>query len=354
MADKRPSASITEHVLAIQRELAFDHDVKERAERETARVVQIEKGQCNVIPLPRVATRPFRTELTIEQNSLFVANTYKGESFVRESSVTHPESGEEVIRRMTVGKVHATDRERGVLRQIHQDVFYKVLELWGRQGYQVGKLRNKVYGTIRVSAYELVTAVFSGGDSAKGYRRTRELLRDLTAIPVVLENVYTWQGLKDREEFSLLSEVTWSERSVGADGRPAVGGESTVTILLSSLVTEGFLARHIKVLLGKPYEELDAGRGRRSEIARLLYPFLDAQLATKDTYHAKLDALAERFGLQRYPYASKRKEKFEPAMRALNGKLIHEGRNILRVSLQPSADGKDYVLRAHREAASAR
>jgi hypothetical protein len=94
------------------------------------------------------------------------------------------------------------------------------------------------------------------------------------AIPIVLENVYTWQGLKDREEFSLLSEVTWSEKQLDNSGRPVAGGESLVTIMLSSLVTDGFLARHIKVLLGEPYESLGKGPGRRSEIARLLYPFL--------------------------------------------------------------------------------
>jgi hypothetical protein len=40
--------------------------------------------------------------------------------------------------------------------------------------------------------------------------------------------------------------------------------------MLSSLVTDGFLARHIKVLLGEPYDSLGKGPGRRSEIARLL------------------------------------------------------------------------------------
>lgn len=349
MAQRRGTpGSVTEHVLKIQRELDLEGVEKKRAEVKQARTEQLEQGRCNVVPLPRVATRPFRTELTVEQNSLFVANNYRGESFVRESVALHPESGEEVIRRMSVGKLHASDRARGVLKQIHQDVFYKVLELWGQQGYPVGELRGRAYGTVRVTAYELVTAIFSGDDNARAYRRTRELLRDLMAIPIVLENVYTWQGLKDREEFSLLSEVTWSEKQLDNSGRPVAGGESLVTIMLSSLVTDGFLARHIKVLLGEPYESLGKGPGRRSEIARLLYPFLDSQLATKDAYHAKLDSLSERFALQRYPYRSKRKEKFEPAVRALNGKPIHEGRYILRVELQPSADGEDFVLHARR------
>ena len=349
MAHKGASPkTIEEQVLAMQRELELDEDGRKVAERQQERNTQLVLGRCNVVPLPKVATRPFRTELTVEQNSLFVSNAFSGESFTRETVIPHPDSGEDVIRRMTVGRVHATARARGVLRQSHQDAFYKVLELWGQDGYPVVEIEGKAHGTLKVSAYELVKAIFAS-DNVRSYRRTQELLRDLASIPIVLENVYTWQGLRDWEEFSLLADVTWSEKGLKEDGSRSLESKSYVTILLSRLVTEGFLARHIKVLLGKPYDSLSEGKGRRSEIARLLYPFLDAQLATKDSYHAKLDALAERFGLQRYPYRSKRKEKFEPAVRVLEGRPILEGRYVLRVSLHPASDDSDFVLRARRE-----
>ncbi len=251
---------MAEHVLAIQRELDFNTEGAKREQIAKARAEQLDEGRCTVVPLPRVPTRPFRTELTIEQNSLFVANNFQGESFVREARAKDPATGEEVLRRMTVGKLHATDRARGVLKQIHQDVFYKVLELWGQQGYPVGKVRGRAYGTLRVSAYKLVD------DNARAYRRTRELLRDLAAIPIVLENVYTWQGLKDREEFSLLAEVAWSEKELDEEGMPATGrNRSFVTIMLSSLVTDGFLARHIKVL----WDSRTSRSGRAAAAARL-------------------------------------------------------------------------------------
>ncbi len=181
-----------------QREAEERQQESKAAELQQQMATQLELGRCTVVPLPNVATRPFRTELTVEQNSLFVAAAHSGDYFVREALVRHPLSGEEVIRRLTVGRVHATDRGRGVLRQAHQDAFYKVLELWGQQGYPVADVRGKPYGTLKVSAYELVTAIFAS-DNARSYRRTQELLSDLAGIPIVLENVYTWQGQQDRE-----------------------------------------------------------------------------------------------------------------------------------------------------------
>jgi hypothetical protein len=301
---------------------------------------------------PRLSTRPFRTELTIEQNSLFVANRYQGNFFVRESPAEHPITGETVISRMTVGKGDPTDRARGVLRQVHQDAYYKVLALWGSQGYALGKLRGKYYGLVQCSAYELVKAI-GGDDSSKKYRRTKGLLRDLAAIPIVLEQVYTEQGKTNREEFTLFQGVTWSEREVEADGSPCAVERSQVEVMLSAYVTKNFAAQRSKVLLGGPYDALGAkGPGRRSEIARQLYPYLDEKLTEQETFEASLESLSERFAHPRCAYRSKRKEKFETAVRALNGLPILESKFTLRVELV--AVPTDYVLVAERMASPRR
>lgn len=340
---------VRQHVLSISRDVDASTTQDRRAQRRAQRGEQIEEGRCNVVPLPRVATQPFRTELTVEQNSLFVSNSYKGDHFERELTVTNPDSEEKVLRRLVVGKVDDNDRGRGVLTQYHQDVFYKVLQLWGGRGYQIGEVNGRPYGQLTISSYELVVAI-RGNDGAAHYKRVRRLLQDLMAIPVTLENVYTWQGLQDREQFTLLSEVRWSERGLDRKtGRPRTTGSSEVTILLSSFVTEGFLHKHMKLLLGKPYEELGAqGKGRRGEMARLLYPFLDAQLARKGKYKAKLVTLIERFAFKHYEYKSKRREKFLPAARALHGKPIQEGRFQLSVRIELSADESDYMLVVER------
>ena len=221
-------------------------DARKRDESTIERTEQVAAGRCNVRPFPTVATQPFRSELTIEQNSLFVANAFRGEFFTREWGVKHPESGEPVMRRVTLGRTSAKGRIRGVLRQIHQDVFYQLLQRWDNQGYPViGTHPGKTYGSFSLSAYELVMAL-RNSHNAREYQRVQDLLRDLASIPIVLENSYTWQGLRDREEFTLLQGVDWKERAIDeTTRRPKPGGTSEVTILISSRVTEGFLHRHV-------------------------------------------------------------------------------------------------------------
>ena len=69
----------------------------------------------------------------------------------------------------------------------------------------------------------------------------------------------------------------------------------------------------------------------------------------RDSYHVRLAALAERFGLAKKNYRSKRHEQFAGALQALNGKPILSEKFQLRVELRDSEDGQDYVLVARRE-----
>jgi hypothetical protein len=298
----------------------------------------------------RARSLPFRSELTIERASLFLSNEYEGESFVRETVIPSLDGRGDIIHRLSLGLVHSDDRERGVLRQHHQDVLYKLLQLWARQGHPVADIGGKAYGHIRTTAYALVRAIYPGNDSSRTYRRVLELLQDLQSVPVVLETVYTWQDESfERQGFTILANVSWTERGVDKKGVPRKGTESTVTILLSKQVTQGFLRRQYKVMLGATYDSLcSGGKGRRSEIARLLYPFLDEQLEEQPEYAATLTELAQRFGLKQYLHASKRREKFAPAVRALDETEIHAGRHRLRVQLEEIAEPRDVLLVARR------
>jgi hypothetical protein len=328
---------------AAERRVAAEETAK--VEAEIAR--QKAERRLNIIPMPQVATQPFRSELTVERHALFVSNGFKGEFWKYERTVTHPESEEPVIQRVTVGKV-ANGRSLGVLTQAHQEIFYGLLKLWAETGYP---LSSHGQGVIETTAYELVTKL-RGSDAPKHYARVRSLLRELHSIPITLENAYTWQGVGDLEEFTLLGEVHWQLRKIDpATHRPLVGGKSQVRILLSSVLTEGFLRKNIKQLLYGPYQELGAGKyGRRAEVARLLYPLLDHELATKETYHVRLAALAERLGMAPKAYRSKRHEQFIGAVRALNGKPILSEQFRLSVELRESEDADDYVLVARKDA----
>jgi hypothetical protein len=91
------------------------------------------------------------------------------------------------------------------------------------------------------------------------------------------------------------------------------------------------------------------GRGRRAELACLLYTLFDHELATKDTYHITLTALAERYGMTHQRYKSDRKRPFAHAARLLDGQPILGEKYRLQVQLRDAADGKDYVLVARRQ-----
>jgi hypothetical protein len=339
--------------------------VAERREKEASRArdraAQLMARKLDLVPFPKSDTRPFRSELTVEQNTLFASNDFEAEWRMYEQRIA---GAEPILQRVTVGKIGKKGRPRGVLKQIHQDVFYRLLELWGEMGYPLMEHKGEAFGIIVATAYVVVTAI-RGNDGDDHYERAKNLVVDLASIPVVLENVYTWNGLRDREQFTLLEGVRWSEHKIDESGHldEAEDGNTKVRILFSPFVTEGFLHKNVKTLLAQPYDalcavepeqrngEAPAGKrkGCRAEIARLLYPFLDTQLATKDEYHAKLDALAERFGLTRYHYKSKRREKFLRAVTALNGRLILGERYALRTALRESQDGTDFVLVARRE-----
>jgi hypothetical protein len=338
-----------EAFVAKQKALSEERDRAEATERREA---QLKEGHCKVVPHPKVATQPFRSDLTIEQNSLFVSNQYKEEFFVRETTVPHPESGEPVVRRLTVGKFSKRGKARGVLKQTHQDFFYRLLKLWADRGYELGtNIKGKRRGAFTMTVYDFVKAL-RGDDAGHHYERVQELLGDLESIPIILENGYTWQGLTDRTRFTLL-DSTWIERGVDRKTRlPKKGGKSEVQIFFSEEVTESFLSGHVKTLLGAPYEALGTRKGRRSEISRLLYPFLDAQLYTKKSYHSKLAALAERFGFPKYNKKARRHQQFKLAVYELNGQSVLSEKYVLRVKLEVSSDGKDYVLVATREKAS--
>lgn len=106
---------------------------------------------------------------------------------------------------------------------------------------------------------------------------------------------------------------------------------------------------NIKTLLGQPYWSLRQGDGKKpSETARLLYPYLDGQLATKAEFNIKLDALQERFGLRRYKYKADRLNKLKSAIELLDGAEILGGDFVLHTSYRPSADNRDFVLIATR------
>lgn len=336
-----------------------------KAAEKVERAKQIEEGRCNIVPMPNVATRPFRSELYTESMPLFVANSFKEESRSYERKLKHPETGEPIIDRVVVGKTGKKDRERGVLKQEHQEAWYKLLKLWDEQGYSL-KTEKATVGVLKVTQYELVMALV-GDDSAKAYARVGRLLADLAGIPILRSQHYSWQNKTDKVGFTLVDGATWIAENVDAETmRPFPGGRADVTVSFSPFVTEQFLRKHVKQVMLTPYLELSGVRardleeggskerssraGRRAALAPLLYSKLDYELARKDRYHIKLAPLFAELGMTAYRYKSQRKQRALFAVKALNGKPIAGEKYKLRVTIRESSDGKDFVLEAERTA----
>ncbi len=134
MAKRQGNADMRQVVQDMRREVEASQKARGVSTDREKRDAQLRAGKLNVVPFPSVATQPFRAERTIERASVFVSNSFKGDHFIREQTVTHPESGETVTSRLTVGKASPEGKGRGVLTQVHQDVFFKILQLWGEAG----------------------------------------------------------------------------------------------------------------------------------------------------------------------------------------------------------------------------
>ncbi len=327
----------------------------EEASIEAAKRIELRKevetqkkeGMCNIVPFPvSDPNRKIRTELTIERHAFFVSNTYKGNSRVYDREILDPETGEPIIQRIMIGCTpENAKREYGVLRQVHQEVLYKLFSLWAEQGYKITEVSGFHYGSITTSAYQLVKYL-CGRDSVNDYNWVRTILRDMEHTPIIIKSAYTWQGIQDLNDFCIL-KTEWCGIPIDKDTmRPKTDSESKVQILFSSYITQGFLRKNIKSFALQPYLSLE-DKGRKGLI-KLLYAMLDHELASKEEYHISLDKLADRLGTTKYKFKSDQKRTIEPSIKSLNGVLILSDKYKLQITLMESNKKDGFVLDAKR------
>ena len=317
------------NVIADQRE----HD--ERKQLALALEEERQGGKIGLTPMPKIESRPFRASLAVEALPVFVSHSYREPCWVYERKIPDPETGGTIVQVIRVGG-------EKVLTTAHQRCWYQLLHLWGEAGYPLVVDGRQTWGKLEVSAYKLVKHL-RGDDSSHHYKQSRRLLRDLSSIPIRREEFY--EDKVDDVEFTLLNGVEWNGCALDRrTRRPRPGGSSDVLVLFSNFITESFLRRKVKALMLQPYLRLTQTKGRSAEIAPLLYPRLDYQLAGKNTYHRKLEPLIAELGLQPCSYKSKRKERIAPAIAALDGMAILGEEYRLKVDLRLARDESDWVL----------
>lgn len=303
---------------------------------------QKDDGRCALIPFP-VKENKVRSELTIERHALFAANTFKEDFRRYERKIRNPHTGEQFLFRIEIGD--SEDRGRGVLKQKHQEAFYKLSQIWAEQEYKVEQDRRSAFGSIELSVYDLVHRL-KGNDSGQNYKKVLQLLKEMSSIRINIKRLNLKEDTCDIQDFTILS-YEWHARSFSENTlRPRSDGESLVHIRFSDFITDNFLRKNVKSLMLSPYFSLKdkAGKG----IAQLIYTMLDYELASKNVFHITLTNLSNRLGLTQYKYKSDRKRKLEPVIKQVNGKIILDAEYIIHADLEETEDKRDWILVAKR------
>ena len=303
---------------------------------------QRKEGKCNLIPFPFKENK-VRSELTIERHALFAANTFKDDFRVYERKIKNSHTGDELILRIEIGD--RTGLVRGVLKQKHQEAFYKLAQIWSEQEYKVEEDKQSLFGSIELSVYELVQKL-KKDDAGQNYQKALQLLREMAAIRVNIKKIDIKKDTCDIQDFTILSYEWQAKQFSEKTLRPKAEGDSRVHIRFSDFITDNFLRKNVKSLMMTPYLSLK-DKGRKG-VAQLLYTMLDYELSSKDKFHISLLKLSERLGISYYRFKSKRREKIESSINMVNDAIILDGKYMINTYIVDAEDKKDWVLVARR------
>lgn len=277
-----------------------------------------------------------RSELNLEQNSVFTVSTYRKKSreiVVREKTADRAINERKVI----IGKT-AQGVETGVLTTSHFKVYLALLELWEKAEKPI---HEPVHFTILKLANRLDLS-----DDGRTYAEMKRWLRDLRQIPLTFIHSFF---IPRQAEYADLHDITilnhlylYERKNVGAEKRTRGYGE----FRFDDYIIENLIANHTHPL------RLDIVKSfkKHKDLSILLYTYLDRNLAFRDQYEIGLQKLFEQLDLSqsyiRYP--SKRKTKINPVVKQLEGQPLSTG--ILGYCrVHKTEDGKDYKLVAHKK-----
>jgi hypothetical protein len=219
--------------------------------------------------------------------------------------------------------------DRGALTTEDQKTYYALVKHWEDSGRpddliyfsvrHIAKRLNKRWGT------NVIESV------------TQSLLR-LRGVLFTWTNSYYDAGTKDTAEvldtFNILSELKIIKRK-----RDGVVNKEVGYFRFNDFILRNLLANHTKPLL------LETVLSFRSEIAQIIYTYLDLILADKTIYERRTKELFMDLGLQgkAYKNLSDRRRTLERAIAELQAAPLTTGR-IASISLEETADGKDLKI----------
>jgi replication initiator protein len=292
-------------------------------------ITSSELARERVTPFPRqpgkIAPERIRPELNLEKWAIWQPAHSRNKETRTFTRIFSGKEGDERIQQVTV---HYVDKV-GTLTTEDQKTYYALVKHWEDEGRsaewtffslrQLAKLLNKKWGTNVIDSL------------------TQSLTR-LRTIGIVWADAYydgKTETIRDvLDPFTILSKVKIVRRRTDGHVTTAIGYFRFDDDILNNLQ-----ANYTKPVI------LDTVLSFKSELAQVLYTYLDLILADKSIFERRTKALFEELGLSGTAYgrAGKRKQVLEPALRELQGVILTTGR-IASATIDETADGKDYKI----------
>ena len=277
-----------------------------------------------------------RSELNLEQNSIFTVSTYREKS--REIAVREVTPNGDVIERKAIIGKTADGIETGVLTTYHFKVYLALIDLWEKAGKPVQE-------PIHFTSLRVMKRL-GMNDSGEEYRHFKRWLRNLRQIPITFINSFRSSGATEHAD---LADVTvlnhlhiYERKNMGRAKKTRGYGE----FRFDDHILENLIGNYTHPL------RLDVIKSfrRHRDMSILLYTYIDRSLAFRDKYEIGLGKLFDHLDLsQRHvKYPSDRKRVIDPVLKELQGKPLSTGRlsccHILRTE-----DGREYKLVCRKE-----
>ena len=272
-----------------------------------------------------------RSELNLEQNSIFTVSTYREKS--REIAVREVAPNGDVIERKAIIGRMADGIETGVLTTYHFKVYLALIDLWEKAGKPVQE-------PIHFTSLRVMRCL-GMGDSGEEYRHFKRWLRNLRQIPITFINSFRAPGSTEHTDLADITVLNhlhiYERKNIGKAKRTRGYGE----FRFDDHILENLIGNYTHPL------RLDVIRSfrRHRDMAILLYTYMDRNLAFRSKYEIGLQKLFNHLDLsQRHvKYPSDRKRVIDPVLKELQGKPLSTG-TLSYCHISKTEDGKDYKL----------
>jgi hypothetical protein len=266
-----------------------------------------------------------RPERNLEKWAIWQASRSNSKETRTLKRIITNEVGEEISSEVTIGYVDKI----GTVTTEDQRTYYALVKYWEERGRPDTFVFFSLKGLAKHLKKKWGTNVIES--------LTQSLTR-LRATPFIWKNSYYDSSTNKTKEavemFNILSDLKIIRSQEDGHITKEAGYFRFNNFILTNL-----LANHTKPVL------LDVVLSFNSQLAQILYTYLDLILADKTLFKRRTKELFEELGIEGKTYnnQSNRKQKLIPALKELEGTPVTTG-CIISAKLEKTTDGKDYNI----------